>query len=126
MPRPVAAARTWVLALLHNFVRRFGYVHISEVERILNDKNEVERKLVHKQQNLEHQLGIRGRLENEITFLRHLELARADNVSGVQAAADRLDRVCSKIIDMARETWPDAYFLLDDGVPLEGSAAAAG
>jgi hypothetical protein len=96
---------------LHTALRRFGYVTIEEVRVILEAKNQVEEQLLHKTRNLEHQLGIRGRLESEIEFLRKLELHRRANTSIVQQAADRLDSVADQLIELAREHWPDAYFL---------------
>lgn len=90
-------------------LRRIGYVPASDLQEALTTQR------VHDAAHAAE----KKQLEEHIASLRQLQLARDNRDTGVQKAIDRLDAVTTKVIEMARETWPAADRMLDDvlGVP---------
>lgn len=94
--------------------RWMGYVPISEMQAALAEKDKVEQELRLKTRNLEAQIVHRDRLENELAFLRELELAHATNSSGTQQAVEKLDKITNNLLEMMQSVWPEAITLTDD------------
>lgn len=110
------------MRLFEYIAQRLGYVHQQDVDAqitaIVAAKDEVEKTLREKTRTLEYQLMMRDRLENEVGYLRDLQLAHARNSAGVCNAVARMDLITGKLREMMQSVWPDAV-LLDDGSDFE-------
>ena len=98
--------------ILDTLVRAAGYVPVAEMHAALAKAAELEGELRHKNANLRNNIMLRDRLENELQFMRELELAHAKKESGVQQAVDRIDNITGKLLEMMQATWPAA--IVDD------------
>jgi hypothetical protein len=97
--------------LFDKVARWAGYVPRSEadeaVSKITAEKHQLAGELRHKNSNLRSQIMLRDRLENELQFLRDLELAHAKKESGVQQAVDRMDAITGTLLEYMKTVWPD-------------------
>lgn len=105
--------------------RRLGYVPRAEMVAALAAKDRIEQSLLHKTRGLQQQVSLRNRLENEVQFLRELELARASGNSGVQQAVDRIDAIASNLLGFMQSVWPEAHDLELPGQETEETKEVA-
>lgn len=113
---------SWFLPAL---ARKLGYVRQTEMDAaiaalntqlavqkaLLDDKERITNELWHANTHFNSQGAARDRMEQEIAFLRELELTHARRDSSVCKAVDRFDEIAANLLTMMRDVWPDAYLL---------------
>lgn len=105
--------------------RRAGYVPAAEMEQALAERDKIQEELLLKTRNLQSQILLRDRMEQEVNFLRELQLAHARNESGTQQAVEKLDNITKNLVAMMQSVWPEAYSLEPSQEATEEVAEAA-
>lgn len=72
------------------------YTH-AEVEAIQQRHREAEKELRHSKNNLAQQLELRGQLEEDVRFLRALQLAQATKADKTHECIERLDEITANL-----------------------------
>lgn len=94
--------------MLTAIARAFGYVPANLLEASQRDCEEDTRELKRRVTELEKQVAIRQRLENEIEYFRRTELDRIRAHSSVAESVTRLDEIVVVLQNMVREhNWQD-------------------
>lgn len=88
--------------------RRAGYVPAAEVAAALAERNGMEHMLLQKTHNLEQTIAMRNRMDEEISFLRALQLAHSNQSTGVQRAVSTLETTVAHLQALMQDTWPAA------------------
>ena len=104
-------------AIADRIARRAGYVPETQLHAVVRDKADTEKELRHTVKNLEHQIEMRSRLDQEIAFLRLLQLKQANGDSATEKSISRLEAVTEMLTNLMQDTWPAAVLLEAPTVP---------
>lgn len=91
--------RAWVDRLIFYL----GYVPRSVMDAELAERTKVEHELRRSKRDLEEQLSCRKLLEDQVSFLRELQLAHARKDSATQQAINRLDTLVGELSGIMEE-----------------------
>ena len=109
--------------VVDRIARKAGYVPVAQLAAVIAEKEKTETELRHKTRNLEYTIETRNRMDQEIAFLRLLQLKQARGDSDTSKAVCRLEAVTAQLTGLMQDTWPAA--ITEDSPPEPAATKAA-